>query len=85
MSAPVAFELTVGTTYVRLSSARLICDCTVWNTSGTNLAYLSVDGGATRATLGTRAGTSLRGVNLNDVFVAAAGAGTVVAVIGNTR
>lgn len=86
MSAnPVAFEITVGTGYVRLSASRIVCDCTLWNTSGTNAVYVSTDNGVSRATLGTRASTQLRGVNLNEIWVAAAGAGTVVAVIGNTR
>jgi len=81
---PIAFELTVGTTYVRASSTRLIASVTVLNTTASRSVYLSVDGGATRATLPTNVPVRLERINLNDLFVSASASATVVSFSGNT-
>lgn len=81
----IAFELSVGTTFVRASNTRLIATVTVVNTTASRTAYISADGGATRATLPTNVPVRLEGINLNELFIAANSAGTVVSISGNTR
>lgn len=81
----IAFELTVGTTYVRASNTRLIASVTVINNTASRTAYLSTDGGATRASLPTNVPVRLEGINLSELFIAASSGGTVVSVSGNSR
>jgi len=81
---PIAFEMSVGTTYVRASNVRLFASVTVVNTTAARTAYLSADGGATRASLPTNVPVRLDRINLNELFVAASSSGTVVSFTGNS-
>jgi len=81
---PIAFEMSIGTSYVRLSSTRLIADVTLINTTTGRTVYVSTDNGSTRGSVPPNVPVTLRGVDLNSVFVAANSSGTVVAVIGNS-
>jgi len=81
---PIAFELSLGTTYVRLSNTRLIADVTLVNNTAGRTLYVSTDGGATRGSMPPNVPIRLEGVDLNSVFVAANSAGTVLGVIGNS-
>jgi hypothetical protein len=81
---PIAFELTVGTSYVRASSARLLASVTVVNTTAARTAYLSTDAGSTRASLPTNVPVRLERINLNELYVAASSSGTVVSFSGNS-
>ncbi len=84
MANPVAFELTVGVTYQRLSASRLVADVVLVNNTATRTVYVSTDGGTTRASLPPNVAARLSRVDLNAVWVAANSTGTVLAVIGNT-
>ena len=81
----VAFELSVGTTYVRLSASRLIADVTLINNTASRTIYVSSDSGATRASLPTNVPIRLEGVDLNAVWVASSSLGTLLSVHGNSR
>ena len=81
----VAFELSVGTTYVRLSGSRLIADVTLINNTASRTIYVSSDGGTTRASLPTNVPIRLEGVDLNAVWVASSSLGTLLSVHGNSR
>ncbi len=82
---PIAFELTIGTTYVRLSGSRLVVDVTLVNNTAGRTMYVSADAGTTRCSLPAHVPVRLEGVDLNAVWVAANSAGTLLGVIGNTR
>ena len=82
---PIAFELSVGTTYVRLSSSRLVADVTLVNSTAGRTIYVSTDNGTTRGSLPASVPLRLEGVDLNAVWVAANSAGTILGVIGNSR
>lgn len=85
MSAnPIAFEFSLGTSYVRLSSTRLIADVTIINNTAGRTVYVSTDAGSTRGSVPPNVPVRLQGVDLNSVFVAANSSGTVLAVIGNS-
>ena len=84
MPNPIAFELTLGTGYVRLSSTRLIADVTLINNTAARTVFVSTDNGTTRGSLPTNVAISLRRVDLNAVWVAANSSGTLLAVIGNS-
>lgn len=80
----IAFEMTVGTSYVRPSSTRLIADVTIINVTASRTVYLSTDGGVTRASIPTNVPVRLERVNLSELFVAANASGTVVSFTGNS-
>ena len=82
---PIAFELSVGTTYVRLSASRIVADVTLVNNTAGRTIYVSTDNGTTRASLPASVPMRLEGVDLNAVWVAANSAGTILGVIGNSR
>lgn len=85
MSAnPIAFELSLGTTYVRLSSSRLIANVTLVNNTAGRTVYVSTDNGVTRGSMPPNVPVRLLGVDLSTVFVAANSSGTVLGVIGNS-
>ncbi len=82
---PIAFDMTVGTTPVRVSSVPLVADIAITNTTASRVIYVSVDGGFTRATVPTNVQVRLSGVDLNQLWVFASGASTVASIVGNSR
>lgn len=82
---PIAFDMTVSATPVRVSNVALVADISLTNTTPARLAYVSTDGGVTRATIPTNIQVRLSGINLNDLWVYANGASTVISVVGNSR
>lgn len=86
MSAnPIAFELTVGTTPVRVSNTSLVADVVLINITVGRTVYVSTDGGVTRASLPPNVPVRFAGVNLNELWVYASSAGTFISIAGNTR
>ncbi len=85
MRNPIAFELTVSTTPLRLSATRLVADVTLTNATPSRIVYISTDAGATRASLPANVQARFDGVDLHDLYVYANGGSTVVSVVGNTR
>jgi len=83
-AAPIAFEVTVGASYVRLSATRLIADVTLVNNTAARTIYVSTDNGTTRASLPTNVPVRLGRVDLNAVWVAANSSGTLLAVVGTS-
>lgn len=82
---PIAFDLTVGATPVRVSNSALVADIAITNTTASRTVFVSTDAGVTRASVPTNVQVLLSGVNLNELWVYANGAGTVVSIVGNSR
>jgi hypothetical protein len=82
---PIAFDMTVSATPVRVSNVALIADIAITNTTASRTVFVSTDGGITRASIPTNVQVRLSGVNLNELWVYANGAGTVVSIVGNSR
>lgn len=80
----IAFEVTLGTGYVRLSSTRVVCDVNIFNQSASNYCYVSPDAGTNKATVWTRSQITLRGVDLSEIWVASNVAGTIISVTAAT-
>ncbi len=81
---PIAFEVTLGAAYVRLSATRLIADVTLVNNTAARSVYVSTDNGTTRASVPTNVPIRLGRVDLNAVWVAANSSGTLLSVIGSS-
>ena len=82
---PIAFEISLTTSYVRLSATRLVADVVLVNNTAGRTVYVSTDNGTTRASLPPNVALPLRGVDLNALWAATNSAGTILAVTGNTR